>query len=215
MKRKCNSVRRIRVAFVSDDPLRVIGLRSLLESECTIEIEAASFEDLASQAACDVILLKDRPKFVLGEHLQRLKAIAPTTRVLVTGSTSDCQIVMQSLALGARGFIDSHASGQEFATAIRTVNQGLIWASRRVFAKLIDQTSGSVAGTAPNLSLTDREKEVLTMLVSGKSNKEIASPLGIEERTVKAHVGHMMKKFGVKNRIALSVRAVADSIVSA
>jgi DNA-binding NarL/FixJ family response regulator len=58
-----------------------------------------------------------------------------------------------------------------------------------------------------------REKEVLKMLVAGRSNKEIAAPLGIEERTVKAHVAEMMRKLGVRNRIALSVHAITDSIV--
>jgi DNA-binding NarL/FixJ family response regulator len=63
--------------------------------------------------------------------------------------------------------------------------------------------------------LTSREREVLEMLVDGRSNKEIGSPLGIEVRTVKAHVAKMMRKVGVKNRIALSVHAVRHSLISA
>ena len=62
--------------------------------------------------------------------------------------------------------------------------------------------------------LTDREKEVLEMLVAGRSNKEIGGQLGIEERTVKAHVAKLMRKVGVQNRIALSVHAITHSLVA-
>jgi DNA-binding NarL/FixJ family response regulator len=62
-------------------------------------------------------------------------------------------------------------------------------------------------------ALTDREKQVLKMLVTGLSNKEIGAPLGIVERTVKAHIAKMMRKIGVHNRIELSVHAVANSLV--
>lgn len=62
--------------------------------------------------------------------------------------------------------------------------------------------------------LTIRQREVPRMLVAGRSNKEIAEPLGVEERTVKAHVAELMKKIGVNNRIALSVHAVSHALVS-
>jgi DNA-binding NarL/FixJ family response regulator len=64
-------------------------------------------------------------------------------------------------------------------------------------------------------SFTDREKQVLELLVAGCSNKEIGSPLGIAERSVKAHVAKMMRKVGVQNRIALSVHALTHSLVIA
>ncbi len=63
------------------------------------------------------------------------------------------------------------------------------------------------------VAFTDREKEVLKMLVRGQSNKEIGAPLGIGERTVKAHVAKLMRKVGVQNRIALSVHAITHSLV--
>jgi DNA-binding NarL/FixJ family response regulator len=63
------------------------------------------------------------------------------------------------------------------------------------------------------VSFTHREKEVLEMLVAGRSNKEIGAPLGIGERTVKAHVAKLMRKVGVQNRIALSVHAITNSLV--
>ena len=68
---------------------------------------------------------------------------------------------------------------------------------------------------AGRVTFTDREKEVLEMLVAGRSNKEIGAQLGIEERTVKAHVAKLMRKVGVQNRIALSVHAITHSLVAA
>jgi DNA-binding NarL/FixJ family response regulator len=66
---------------------------------------------------------------------------------------------------------------------------------------------------AGRVTLTHREKEVLEMLVAGRSNKEIGSPLGIGERTVKAHVAKLLRKVGVQNRIALSVHALTHFLV--
>jgi DNA-binding NarL/FixJ family response regulator len=76
--------------------------------------------------------------------------------------------------------------------------------------------SSSAARTRPagHATFTDREQEVLEMLVEGRSNKEIGAPLGIGERTVKAHVAKLLRKIGVQNRIALSVHAVTHSLVS-
>ena len=68
---------------------------------------------------------------------------------------------------------------------------------------------------AGRVTFTRREKEVLEMLVAGRSNKEIGSPLGIGERTVKAHVAKLLRKVGVQNRIALSVHVLTHSLVTA
>ena len=75
-------------------------------------------------------------------------------------------------------------------------------------------TQGTRMRVGANAAITDREKQVLTMLVCGLSNKEIGAPLGIAERTVKAHIAKMMRKVGAHNRIELSVHAVAHSLVS-
>jgi len=89
---------------------------------------------------------------------------------------------------------------------------GDIWVPRRVLSRLIDRlltiSESSFADTSPHL--TDREQEVLDLILMARSNREIAAKLGIEERTVKAHVGRLMRKTGADNRIELSVRALND-----
>ena len=76
----------------------------------------------------------------------------------------------------------------------------------------IAQRNGTLPGG--NDAISDREKQVLEMLVAGLTNKEIGGPLGIVERTVKAHIAKMMRKVGVRNRIELSIHAVTHSLVS-
>jgi DNA-binding NarL/FixJ family response regulator len=96
--------------------------------------------------------------------------------------------------------------------AIEEVMTGDIWAPRRVLSRLIDRlltvSESNFSDTSPHL--TDREQEVLDLILMARSNREIAAKLGIEERTVKAHVGRLMRKTGVDNRIELSVRALND-----
>ena len=79
-----------------------------------------------------------------------------------------------------------------------------------------ERTSNSPRRIFPTdqVALTDRETQVLKMLVEGRSNKEIGTPLGIGERTVKAHVAKLMRKVGVENRVALTVHAITHSLVS-
>ena len=100
--------------------------------------------------------------------------------------------------------------------AIRIVNQGSVWAPRRVLSMFIERVSASPGRIFPagRVTFTDREKEVLELLVVGRSNKEVGAVLGIEERTVKAHVAKLMRKVGVQNRIALSVHAITHGLVT-
>ena len=112
-----------------------------------------------------------------------------------------------------------HEAGSpaEFVQAIRVVNQGSVWAPRRVLSMFIERVSSAPGRIFPagRVTFTDREKEVLEMLVAGRSNKEIGSPLGIQERTVKAHVAKLLRKVGVQNRVALSIHAITHSLVTA
>ena len=138
-------------------------------------------------------------------------------RIIVTGPGNSDEAILRAIASGAKGYVDEAAPAAEFVQAIRMVNEGLVWAPRRVLSMFIDQASSPSRRAFPfgRIDFTTREKEVLEMLVAGRSNKEIARPLGIEERTVKAHVAKLMRKVGVRNRITLSIHAVKHSLVSA
>jgi len=94
--------------------------------------------------------------------------------------------------------------------AIEVVTSGSIWAPRRLLSKLIDRLLKvpDSSLTNGNPRLTDREHQVLDLILQARSNREIARHLGIEERTVKAHVGRLMRKAGADNRIELSMRVL-------
>ena len=207
----------IRIAVVESDPLRFVGFRALFDSESDFELVAASLSDIGALPGIDLVLLGSRSGQNLFDVMASLKAARPDLRIIVTGSGMDEETILKAIASGAKGYVDEAASPAEFVQAIRVVNQGSVWAPRHVLSMFIERVTSSPGRIFPagRVTFTDREKEVLEMLVAGRSNKEIGSALGIEERTVKAHVAKLMRKVGVQNRIALSVHAITHSLVSA
>jgi DNA-binding NarL/FixJ family response regulator len=208
----------IHIAVVDSDPLRFIGLRSLFDSEPDLELSAATLEELPRLQEVDMIMLGNRTSGgnSVFDTMASLKAVRPGLRIIVSGTGADDEAILKALAAGAKGYVDEGASAAEFVQAIRVVHQGSVWAPRRVMSIFIDRVTSSPGKIFPagRVNFTDREKEVLELLVAGRSNREIGQALQIEERTVKAHVAKLMRKVGVQNRIALSVHAITNSLVS-
>lgn len=207
----------IRIAVVESDPLRFVGFRALFDSESDFELVSATLPDISVLEGIDLVLLGSRAGQNLFDVMASLKATRPDLRIIVTGSGMDEETILKAIASGAKGYVDEAATPTEFVQAIRIVNQGSVWAPRRVLSMFIERVTSSPGRIFPagRVTFTDREKEVLEMLVAGRSNKEIGAALGIEERTVKAHVAKLMRKVGVQNRIALSVHAITHSLVTA
>src|SRR5579885_3428474 len=195
----------IRIAVVESDPLRFVGFRALFDSEPDFELVSASLAELANMPEIDLVLLGNRNGQNLFDVMASLKASRPDVRIIVTGAGMDEESILKAIASGSKGYVDEAASASEFVQALR-----------RVLSMFIERVSSAPGRIFPacRVTFTDREKEVLEMLVAGRSNKEIGSALGIEERTVKAHVAKLMRKVGVQNRIALSVHAITHSLVS-
>ncbi len=211
----------IKVMLLDADPLRLVGFRSVLSKETDIVLNAVSLSALGykenEREIIHVAILRHQPGRNLPEMMRNLAAKRLGLRVLVTGSNMSDEAMLEAIASGAKGCVDDAAPAAELAYAIRTLHHGSVWAPRRVLAKFVDQSQSRSIQGKPLLQrkpLTEREKEILGMLVTGRSNKEISAPLGIEERTVKAHVSKLMRKVGVDNRVALSVHAVTHSLVS-
>ncbi len=206
----------IRIAVVESDPLRFVGFRALFDAETDLELLSATVPDLSTREDVDLVLLGSRNGQNLFDVMASLKAARPDLRIIVTGTGADDETILKAVAAGAKGYVDEAASPAEFVQAIRMVNQGSVWAPRRVLSIFIERVTSSPGRIFPagRVTFTDREKEVLELLVAGRSNKEIGAALGIEERTVKAHVAKLMRKVGVQNRIALSVHAITHSLVT-
>ena len=207
----------IRIAVVESDPLRFVGFRALFDSESDFELVSATLPDISVLPGIDLVLLGNRAGQNLFDVMASLKATRPDLKIIVTGAGMDEESILKAIAAGAKGYVDEAATPAEFVQAIRVVHQGSVWAPRRVLSMFIERVSSSPGRIFPagRVTFTDREKEVLEMLVAGRSNKEIGAALGIEERTVKAHVAKLMRKVGVQNRIALSVHAITHSLVTA
>jgi DNA-binding NarL/FixJ family response regulator len=207
---------KIRVAVVESDPLRFIGFRALFDDEPEFELTSSTIPEMATKGDVDLILLGSRGGQNLFDVMASLKASRPDLRIIVTGAGADDEMILKALAAGAKGYVDEAATPQEFTTAIKIVHTGSVWAPRRILSIFIERVTSSPGRIFPagRVTFTDREKEVLELLVAGRSNKEIGSALGIEERTVKAHVAKLMRKVGVQNRIALSVHAITHSLVT-
>ncbi len=208
---------RIRIAVVESDPLRFVGFRALFDSEDDFDLTSATLADLSAQPNIDLVLLGSRGGQNLFDVMAAMKAARPDLKIIVTGSGADEETILKAITAGAKGYVDEAAGPADFVQAIRMVHQGSVWAPRHVLSMFIERVSSSPGRIFPagRVAFTYREKEVLEMLVAGRSNKEIGAALGIEERTVKAHVAKLMRKVGVQNRIALSVHAITHSLVTA
>jgi len=215
MKTSITTKSKLLIAFVESDPLRLVGFRALLESELDLAIISASLPEIANQANIDAVLIGDRPGQNLFDIIPNLKVMHPNVPIIVIGPSTDDKIILNAIVCGARGYVFDGTPPSEFARAMRVVCHGSVWASRCALSMFVDLAINQPRHMrfGANEAITEREKEVLEMLVTGLSNKEIGAPLGIVERTVKAHIAKMMRKVGVHSRIELSVHAVAHLLV--
>lgn len=208
-------MRRTRIAVLESDPLRFIGFRLLFESEPSFELVMSTLSEIGSQTEIEVVLLGSQNGQNVFDTMAGLKAARPDLRILVTRSGADDEMILKALIAGAKGYVDEAASPAEFVKAIEIVCEGSIWAPRRVLSLFIERVTSSPGQIFPagRVTFTQREKETLELLAAGRSNKEIGQALGIGERTVKAHVAKLLRKVGVRNRVALSVHAITNSLL--
>jgi DNA-binding NarL/FixJ family response regulator len=206
----------IHLVVVDNDPLRLVGFRVLLESAPGFELSYSSFADLDHHDHIDIFLLRNQRNQNLFDDVVKLKVFHPNAQIIVIGSGIHDETILAALACGAKGYVDETASAGEFISAARAVGRGSVWVSRKLLSIFVERASGVARSPSFDGSpaFTPRELEVLEMLVDGRPNREIAEPLGIEVRTVKAHVAKLMRKVGVRNRIALSTYAISHSLVS-
>jgi len=207
--------RPIRVAVVETDPLRSVGFSAIFEGDDDFILRTFTPAKIFHARGYDVVMIGSRTGPVMYEVMAALKSLNPSVRIIAAGNSNSEELALRALCAGAKGFIDESSPTESFKQAIRTVNSGSVWASRHLISKFIERVTLIPHVVTPEqpLVFTGRQREVLELLVSGRSNKEIAASLGIEERTVKMHVATLMRKAGVTNRIALSVHALTHSLL--
>lgn len=207
---------RLRIGLIHTEPLRAAGLRSIFESKATIEIIETTPEGLLADRSIVIALLALPSTPESFETLAAIKNARPNARLILMGPKAPDEMIINAIAAGAKGYLEDTATPEQVEQAIEVVSSGSIWMPRRILALFVDRVVQSSAARALRHNenqFTEREREVLKLLVSARSNREIAQYLRIEERTVKSHVARLMRKVGVDNRIALSVHAVTNSLV--
>ncbi|MGB7548692.1 MAG: response regulator transcription factor [Terracidiphilus sp.] len=210
----------IRVGLVAEDPLWLEGVAGIFEhppepGQTPLLPVIGTLEELLARSAVDCLVVDLRSSFGRLQTLAEIRRARPGLRLIVIGPAGNDELVMDCIIGGARAYLDLTAGTREVREAIDVVSSGSIWAPRRLLAKLIERLLASaVGGLAHHFPhFTARECQVLDLILAACSNREIARQLGIEERTVKAHVGRLMRKTGAQNRIDLSIRALRGSDV--
>jgi DNA-binding NarL/FixJ family response regulator len=217
----------IRVMIVDDQELVRTGFRLFLETQPELEVvgEAADGQeaiDRVRELRPDVVLMDIRMPNLDGvEATGRLTrgAIEPAPRVLVLTTFDLDEYVFGALRAGAAGFLLKDASRERLVEAIRVVHDGEALLSPSITRRLIEdfatRTDPIEPPSAVLAQLTPRERQVLVLVAHGLSNSEIAARLVVTEATVKSHVGSILLKLGLRDRVQAVVFAYEHGIVVA
>jgi DNA-binding NarL/FixJ family response regulator len=207
----------IRILLADDHNVVRAGIRALLEQQpdLTIVGEAGDGTEalrLAQELQPDILLLDmEMPGLDSIEVARRLKAEGNPVRVIALSAYDDKSYILNLLATGAAGYLIKEEAPQALVEAVRGVSQGKKgWLSQRVAAQV---TTWMREGENPAIDLTDRERQVLELVVTGKTNREIGAALGISEKTVEKHLASVFSKLGVASRVEAAVRAVQEGLV--
>jgi DNA-binding NarL/FixJ family response regulator len=205
----------IRVLVADDHAVVREGLRTFLRLQEGIEVvgeacDGAEAVEEAHRLAPDVVLMDLVMPGADGlEAMRRIRDERPQTRVVVLTSFGDEDRLLPAVRAGAAGFLLKSAQPQEVVRAIRAAYDGEAVIDPKAAGKLLD----ALAASPPDgHTLTPRELEVLAHLCRGLSNKRIAVELGLSEKTVKAHVGHIFGKLGVTDRTQAALIAVREGL---
>jgi DNA-binding NarL/FixJ family response regulator len=217
----------IRVGIVDDQELVRTGFRMILDSEDDIEVVGEAADggaglEMVRTIKPDVVLMDVRMPVMDGvEATKRLESSQHTRVIIVTTFDLD-EYVFAALRHGASGFLLKDTPADQLVSAVRVVASGEALLSPSVTKRLIENFQNGVdtqvvdgADQTSELfdALTERESEVLTEMSRGLSNAEIADKLFVSETTVKTHVGRVLTKLGVRDRVQAVVMAYESGMV--
>jgi len=215
--------RKTRILIADDHTIFRDGLRRLLESEPEFQVAAEAGDgaealQLSQQLKPDILLLDlAMPRMPGLETLRELSTQgSPVKTILLTAAIEKRQIV-EALQMGARGVIMKDAATVLLMKGIRTVMNGQFWVGREAVADMVTYLRDKAAQQPPSpakaYGLTKRELEILSTIVSGLSNKEIAQKFSLSEDTVKHHLTNIFDKVGVSSRLELALFALNHRLV--
>jgi DNA-binding NarL/FixJ family response regulator len=208
----------IRVLLVDDHQVVRRGLRTFLEVQGDIEVvgEAADGQEgvaRAEELRPDVILMDVKMPGTDGiEALRQLRDAQNAARVLIVTSFTEQRTVVPALRAGAAGYVYKDVDPVALADAIRSVHAGHVLLQPEVAGALLSQDHPGGSGHGRSNALTEREREVLTLIADGRSNREIARALVLSEKTVKTHVSNILMKLDLADRTQAALWAVRNGV---
>ena len=204
----------IRILLVDDHPVVRTGLRGMLEAESDLSVvgEAASGSEaveLARTSEPDVVLMDLRMPGLDGVGAtERILAESREARIVVLTTYETDSDILRAVEAGAAGYLLKDATPAELAGAIRAAHRGETVLAPSVASRLVDQVR------RPVVRLSSREREVLGLVATGKTNADIGAALHITEATVKTHLLRIFNKLDVSDRTAAVTTATARGLLS-
>ncbi|MEO3771177.1 response regulator transcription factor [Micromonospora sp. B9E7] len=224
MTDRVTPARPVRILLADDQPLLRTGFRMVLGAEGDLDVVAEAGDgveavELSRRLLPDVVLMDIRMPRMDGVAATRaiVEARLPV-RVLVLTTFDLDEYVVGALRAGASGFLAKDVPAEELISAIRTIAGGDAVVAPRILRRLLDRFAAllpdpAAAPAAALDALTDREREVLVQVARGLSNAEIAAVLSVSETTIKTHVGHVLTKLRLRDRVQAVVLAYESGLV--
>jgi DNA-binding NarL/FixJ family response regulator len=209
--------------LIADDQALIRGgFRMILDAQDDIEVVGEAIDgrdavELFRRVAPEVVVMDVRMPSMDGiEATRRLTAADPPARVLILTMFDLDEYVFEALRAGASGFLLKDRPPEELVEAVRVVASGEALLSPSVTRRLIEEFAKRKSAPTPARELdelTDREREVLVLMGQGLSNTEITERLFVAETTVKTHVGHVLQKLRLRDRVQAVVLAYESGLV--
>ncbi len=209
-------VKKIRILIADDHPIFRDGLRKLLSLEEDFQVigeaeDGKQAVDMVLKLQPDVLLLDLKMPGTSGiGTLELLGDKAKATRVIILTASEDEAAVLQAMRMGTAGIVLKQTATEMLIKSIRKVNDGEIWLDSRMTTAVMKEFSQPAPAReqGAKLSISVREREVVTLVCQGFRNKEIAEKMFISEQTVKNHLHNIFDKLGVSDRLELALYAI-------
>lgn len=211
---------RIRVLIADDHDLVAEGLQLLIDAQSDMEVvgRAANGRDVVRSALAltpDVVLMDvSMPEMNGVEATRAIRERRPDTRVVAVSMHSNPEIVCRALEAGAGGYLVKRVAGRELLQAIRAVHAGRRYFSEHIVEEVIDRLLAGRTGADPLAALSARERQVLQLLVEGKSVTEIAGMLSVSPRTVETYRARLLAKLDIRDMPSLVRFAIRHGITA-
>lgn len=215
----------IRLVVADDHPVVRFGVRNMLAADSAFEVvgEAEDGDVAVTQVLehePDILLLDvQMPRLPGLEAMRAIMERSPRVKIILLTSTISTQQVIEALQIGARGIVLKDSVAGDLGEAIRAVASGDYWIGGERVVNLVTALRDLMQKAAAQperktFGLTPRELEVVSSIVEGCSNKDVAKEYGISEETVKRHLSNIFDKTGVSTRLELALFAISHKLVA-